>query len=299
MAWRVGIDEAGYGPNLGPMVQAAVAMDLPDDDDAGWQINAYQVRRASDKKDKRILIDDSKKVHSGQNGLAQLERALLSVNALSAATILDWLSQHSTANFQAETWFDPSELLPIYPNTSSAINATIRLLGIRIMLPTEFNNIVTNSGSKATALSVGLAELLLLTRKALPSDSAVSITCDMQGGKRYYAPMLQATFAEGWVHTLSESADESRYRIDGLSGNTDIRFCPRADSESMAVALASITAKYTREILMRQFNRYWQTHVPGLKSTAGYPGDAKRFYNAIQDAMTTLGISEQSVWRVK
>jgi len=30
--WVVGIDEAGYGPNLGPLVQAAVALYLPDDD---------------------------------------------------------------------------------------------------------------------------------------------------------------------------------------------------------------------------------------------------------------------------
>ena len=32
MPWVVGIDEAGYGPNLGPLVQAAVALKLPDDD---------------------------------------------------------------------------------------------------------------------------------------------------------------------------------------------------------------------------------------------------------------------------
>lgn len=299
MAWSVGIDEAGYGPNLGPMVQTAVAIDLPVDDLAGWQTHAHQVRRASDKKDKRLLIDDSKKVHSGKNGLAQLERALLSVNALSATTIEDWLSRFSTTNFADEPWYDGTVVLPIHPDDSTPIDATIRLLGIRIMLPREFNTIVTESGSKATALSVGLSELLVLVRSAFPSDTPLSITCDMQGGKRYYAPMLQATFAEGWVHTLNESADESRYRVDGLTSAMEVRFCPRADSESMAVALASIAAKYTREILMQQFNRYWQTHIPGLKSTAGYPVDAKRFYNAIQAVMTTLAINEQSVWRMK
>ena len=30
MPWVVGIDEAGYGPNLGPLVQSAVALRLPD-----------------------------------------------------------------------------------------------------------------------------------------------------------------------------------------------------------------------------------------------------------------------------
>ena len=38
MPWVVGIDEAGYGPNLGPLVQSAVALRLPDDDPGG-QVN--------------------------------------------------------------------------------------------------------------------------------------------------------------------------------------------------------------------------------------------------------------------
>ena len=37
MPWVVGIDEAGYGPNLGPLVQTAIAVRLPDGDTAGWE----------------------------------------------------------------------------------------------------------------------------------------------------------------------------------------------------------------------------------------------------------------------
>ena len=32
MPWVIGIDEAGYGPNLGPLVQAAAAIWMPPDD---------------------------------------------------------------------------------------------------------------------------------------------------------------------------------------------------------------------------------------------------------------------------
>ena len=49
MPWVVGIDEAGYGPNLGPLVQAAVSLYLPDGDPAGWDTLKPVVRRAHEK----------------------------------------------------------------------------------------------------------------------------------------------------------------------------------------------------------------------------------------------------------
>ena len=36
---------------------------------------------------------------------------------------------------------------------------------------------------------------------------------------------------------------------------------------------------------MRQFNPYWQTHVPGIKPTLGYPSDAGRFMKLIREKM--------------
>ena len=71
--WVVGIDEAGYGPNLGPLLQAAVALRLPDDDPAGWDTLKPIVRQARGKDDGRLLIDDSKKVYT-RGGIAALER---------------------------------------------------------------------------------------------------------------------------------------------------------------------------------------------------------------------------------
>ena len=61
MPWVVGIDEAGYGPNLGPLVQAAVALRLPESDQAGWDTLKPVVRRCGERHDSwRLLIDDSK-----------------------------------------------------------------------------------------------------------------------------------------------------------------------------------------------------------------------------------------------
>jgi hypothetical protein len=60
-----------------------------------------------------------------------------------------------------------------------------------------------------------------------------------------------------------------------------------------------MASKYLRELLMLEFNRFWQTHVPGLKPTAGYPGDSARFLAEVRDAAARLGISEAALWRRK
>ena len=75
MPWVIGIDEAGYGPNLGPLVQAAVALKLPAGDPAGWDALKGAVRRCVEKADGRLLIDDSKKVYT-RGGLEALERGV-------------------------------------------------------------------------------------------------------------------------------------------------------------------------------------------------------------------------------
>ena len=111
--------------------------------------------------------------------------------------------------------------------------------------------------------------------------------------------MVQQAFPDGWVVAEKESAEESRYRVEHLDRPVTVTFRPRADAESVAVALASMLCKYLREVCMRQFNRFWATHVPGIRPTAGYPGDAKRYYDEIQPAMTKLGLTPDQVWRKK
>src|SRR6516164_5731025 len=77
MPWILGIDEAGYGPNLGPFVMSAVACRVPDALAAAnlWQALAPAVRRHGEGGD-GLLIDDSKLVHAGARGLRNLEAAL-------------------------------------------------------------------------------------------------------------------------------------------------------------------------------------------------------------------------------
>src|SRR5439155_16529616 len=64
MPWLVGIDEAGYGPNLGPFVMSAVCCRAPDAGADLWQLLSAALRKGDAPADGRILVDDSKVVYS-------------------------------------------------------------------------------------------------------------------------------------------------------------------------------------------------------------------------------------------
>lgn len=320
MPWVVGIDEAGYGPNLGPLVQAAVALRLPDGDLAGWETLKPWVRRAHEKDDGRLLIDDSKKVYAGAKGFEKLELTAMCALAVAPdrpATMKDLIANlfpEFLRELEAEFWFQQIVALPnetdIYTDHFGRMVQLIHGCGgsyyfrPRVVPTPHFNRRIDESGSKATVLADGLIQFLSdvasMGRAGIDySHEPVAVICDKQGGRNFYGPILQEAFPDGWVVAERESAAESRYRILNLNRDVGVVFRPKADGDSVCVALASMICKYLRELCMGQFNAFWQKHVPGLLPTAGYPVDAKRFYAEIRPAMEKLGIPPDAVWRKK
>jgi hypothetical protein len=107
---------------------------------------------------------------------------------------------------------------------------------------------------------------------------------------------LQSHFPDDWIETLHESRAVSRYGWGPPEKRVTVKFRARGEAE-LPTALASMTAKYHRELAMRAFNEFWVKQVPGLRPTAGYPADAKRFKAAIADRQRTLGIDDRDLWR--
>src|SRR4051794_15200811 len=91
MRW-VGIDEAGYGPNLGPLVMTAVIADGPDDRPPDiWADLSETVDRAGGAAD-RLWVDDSKRIYRGGVGLDRLEAACFAALACTGVELPSTLS---------------------------------------------------------------------------------------------------------------------------------------------------------------------------------------------------------------
>jgi hypothetical protein len=96
------------------------------------------------------------------------------------------------------------------------------------------------------------------------------------------------------VHVLAETAGHSAYELPAAG----CRFEFTVGGEGrMPVALASMTAKYLRELSMLAFNAHWSARIPGLRETAGYPVDAARWRGEAEAAVRVAAVPWESVWR--
>lgn len=321
MTWVVGIYEAGYGPNLGPFVMTAVGCRVPAAD-AGrnlWDVLAPAVRRQDDSTDpSRLVVDDSKRVFAGSRGLADLERTALAHTPTAAdgspavlGRLIAALCPGDTG-LAGECWYDGTTPVPCEAVAEDVTDARTRFhdhcatAGVRwefvrseIICPPAFNRLVGEFGTKGAVLTHAMCELIRAVRRACPVDEPLVIFVDKHGGRNYYAAELQTGFDDHFVSAVTEGMLRSRYRVNEPGRTVEVTFQPRADQDHLCVAIGSIVSKYLREVLMGEFNRFWQRHVPGLTPTAGYPSDAGRFFRAIEPAVARLSLSRERVWRAK
>jgi ribonuclease HII len=317
--WIIGIDEAGYGPNLGPFVMTSVACQTPDHsrDVNLWQLLHPAVRRGSDADDGQLLIDDSKLVYV-KRGLAGLERGVLAAlwggaiePSTTVATLVEWICPDED-ELRCEAWYRGVQKLPIhvmpgeltpwgerFEETCAEANVGRWHVRSVVICPPRFNALLDSSGTKGVVLTHAVTQLLRWQRANLAGEDALSFLIDKHGGRNTYSAMIQHALPDGTVFPMQESMNRSVYRVGGLEREMGLTFQPRADAEHFCVALASMTSKYLRELLMLDFNQFWREQVPDLQPTAGYPGDAARFLQAIRPALEKLGLDEAALWRRK
>ena len=196
--------------------------------------------------------------------------------------------------------------------------ASLVAIRARLVFPAEFNDLCDRFGTKGAALSHITLELLRRVVDEVHAAGAgggdaparlgslptafcpppTFICFDKHGGRNRYAALLQHHFPEGWINAIHESRDESRYTWRHNDATIEAIFRVRGEA-MLPTALASMTAKYHRELSMRAFNAFWTARIPGLRPTAGYPRDATRFRTDIAAKQRELGIDDRLLWRFR
>lgn len=313
MGLVIGMDEAGYGPNLGPLVVTATAWEVPDrpGDADFWGAFADVVDQGPCADGARLHVADSKDVYSPARGLESLERSVLATLRLgghspeSFTELRRTLCPAAPADEDGEPWFNGCDLpLPHavaetdWPELAARWKACCEETGIRlravcsdVVLTQRFNRLTREHNSKGLALS--RISLALLRHVWDPLDpEATLIVADKHGGRNRYDELLDEILDGPMIFRLEEGRPRSCYKV----GSTEIRFQMKAEVH-FPVAVSSMISKYVRELSMELFNRFWLGHIPELKPTKGYPTDARRFRQDIAAVQKTLGIGDDVLWR--
>ncbi|MFK7765714.1 MAG: hypothetical protein AB8B55_00630 [Mariniblastus sp.] len=317
MPFLIGTDEAGYGPNLGPLTVTGTLWGCPNEGEDLYQslasIFTNQGKRDSAKK---LFIADSKKVYSSSGSIAALETSVLSlVRAVTGNIPSDWQElvnmicpDQVIEHLPNQIWLKGQQLsLPIKADVdriqdlsdqflAAAETASCSLIELQCVavFPPEFNTKIEQFGNKATLLST---ETLKIVRSLMDlADDDLEIGCDKHGGRSKYAGLIQSLLTKEFVSIGEETSDISDYCFRENNRDVAIRFQAKGES-FLPTALASMVSKYVREIFMILWNDFWKTYVPTIKPTKGYPLDAKRFKAEIELFQFDMGIDDHSIWR--
>ena len=316
----VGVDEAGYGPLLGPLVVSASIFEVDVDravDDLWETLREVPVVRPGSPSGGGLVVGDSKQLYSSGRGLGKLEAGVLSFaraagfgDLTNLAAYLGHSGHGDPVAPEGCPWYslegvcmpvEAGELGFLESLQSVLARTRIQFHGflVRPVFEPEFNTEVERTGNKARLLfdtSVSLAESIL---DRFREHREFLVLYDKQGSRRAYGQLLLERFPDSGLLIECERRELSAYQLLSKGRRALHRFVLKGDDRHLPIALASMCSKYVRELLMMELNAFWGSHLPGLRPTAGYYTDAQRFLKETKQTRLSLGVADRDFVRCR
>ncbi len=295
----VGADENGLGPDLGPMVVTAVAIECDE----------YEPSLLSTIGPRNCRPRDSKEIFKGGPGFPRGELV-----ALAWCRVLGWegesyldLRRFLAGDGEPDRRCDGGKTrlcegaadvrLPLWAGeaaveeSAKAIRAAlggVRLIGTKAQFLCARAVCVETArlGSKTALDARLLVEAARWFRSACGED--VSAYCGRASGQKDYRPAI-ATVLAGYGPAVERSRgpDVSSYRVPGFGC---IEFVKSIEGRHAPAALASILGKYLREISLHLIC----AHVSPGTYASGYPGDkTQKLIEASRARRRAIGLPDE------
>lgn len=319
MAILAGMDEAGFGPLLGPLVVSSSAFSVEPDllGEDLWQVLGKSVAKCRKHLAGRLLIADSKKAYNRAEGLGHLERtSLAAMECLGSRPteltgLLMRLCPDCLPRLAGYPWHQDLEQCRLAPATSDARIASkvfgddLRAHGGSLadlrtccLDVAYFNRMVENVRNKAQVLFIAVTQLIQALLGQFPGQE-IHIQVDRQGGRAHYRENLLRSFPDMELTVVQEGEERSIYEMRDGSRRVKLTFEIEADDRYLPVSLASMVSKYVRELLMDCMNAYFMKMDGGLKPTAGYWQDGQRFVEELRTRLPHLVIDTERLIRCR
>jgi ribonuclease HII len=319
MAILAGIDEAGFGPLLGPLVVSSAAFSV----EPGllgadlWQVLVKSVGQCRKHLAGRLLIADSKKAFNRDEGLGHLERTSLVVldclgkRPAELTELLTLLCPDCLPRLAEYPWHqdlqecrlaaassDHRIAAKVFSEDLLAHGAALAHLRTCCLDVAYFNRMVNRVRNKAQVLFIAVTQLIQGLLDAFPRET-LHIQIDRQGGRSHYRENLLRSFPGMELAVLQEGDECSVYEMRNGARAVRLTFEVKADDRYLPVSLASMVSKYIRELLMDRMNLYFAKLDAGLKPTAGYWQDGQRFVQELRSRLPHLAIDNERLIRCR